>query len=519
MNENQTVGDESADMSDMGRGLPMASARDSEAIARERVYLQELSGRSWLVRGGGYFKLSGPGWIQSALTLGGGSGSTSLFAGALAGYALLWVQPTSMAIGAIMMGAMAYMTLSTGIRPFHAVNRYAHPVLGWGWALATLVANFIWIFGQFNVSASVFGDMITVGGEHTPEFAVSLGRRLLGAETPAGTAAGMGMGALVCPLIAVVTLWVTWHYSKGTRGVRWFENAMKIVVAGIILCFAVVVIKIGTQWGEVFKGFFSFHKLPRIDETDKLDVVISMYATAVGINMTFLFPYTLLARGWGREHRGLAGFDIGFGMIIPFVFATSCLTISASNVLHKQLPEIEARISAIEGDVTLTQEQKDGQISEAKQSIRGAVAMSKSLEPLLGARWSHIVFGLGFLGMTTSSIVTMMLVSGFTLCEICGGRPNGKAYKIGISIPALGLFGPLVFGKLQMWLMVPISVFCFFFIPIAYVTFLILMNNKRFLGKDRPEGLRRWLWNTGMVFAILVVTFGGAYKIYSIFNS
>jgi len=503
---------------DIKRGLPMASTQNPEGLAKERAYLQELESRPLWARAGGYFKLSGPGWIQSALTLGGGSGSTSLFAGALAGYTLLWVQPTSMAIGAIMMGAMAYMTLSTGIRPFHAVNRFAHPMLGWSWALATVIANFIWIFGQFNVSASVFGDMMTIGGERTPDFAVALGRMILGADTDPAQSAGMGYGAIACPFIALITLWVTWHYSKGSRGVRWFENAMKILVAGIILCFAIVVFKTDTEWGKVFKGFFSFHKMPRIDESDKLDVVISMFATAVGINMTFLFPYTLLARGWGRAHRGLAKFDLGFGMLIPFVFATSCLMISASNILHKQLPEIEARIAAIEADTTLTEEAKNEQISEAKQSIRGAVAMSESLEPLLGARWSHIVFGLGFLGMTTSSIVTMMLVSGFTLCEICGGEPTGRAYKLGISIPALGLFGPLVFGKLQMWLMVPISVFCFFFIPIAYVTFFVLMNNKRFLGEDRPEGISRWIWNTGMILAILVVTFGGAYKIYSIFN-
>ncbi len=518
MNDQLTPTSEPPQTSDREHGLPMAIALDAEAMAKERAYLRELETRPLLSRAGGYLKLSGPGWIQSALTLGGGSGSTSLFAGALAGYTLLWVQPTSMAIGAIMLGAMAYMTLSTGMRPFHAVNRYAHPILGYGWAVATLIANFVWIFGQFNVSASVAGDMFTVGGRRTPDFAVGLGQRLLGPEVSAAEAASAGWGVLVCPLIALVTLWVTWHYGKGSRGVRWFENAMKLIVAGTIVCFAVVVLKSDTRWGEMLKGFVSFNKLPRVDETDKLDVVISMFATAVGINMTFLFPYTLLARGWGREHRGLAKFDLAFGMFLPFVFAVSCLVISAGNVLHAKLPEIEAKVAAIEADATLTPEQQADLIKRTRQSIRGAVAMSRSLEPLLGSEWSHIVFGLGFLGMTTSSIVTMMLVSGFTLSEICGGKPGGVAYKIGMAIPAIGMLGPLVFGQLQMWLMVPISVFCFFFIPIAYVTFLILMNSKKFLGDDRPRGIRRIGWNIGMVLAILVVTFGGAYKIYATFG-
>lgn len=499
-------------------GLPMAVPLDPVAQAKEKAYLQKLEGKPLPTRLGGYLKLSGPGWIQSALTLGGGSGSTSLFAGALAGYTLLWVQPTAMIIGAVMMGAMAYMTLSTGIRPFHAVNRYAHPILGWGWAIATLVANFTWVFGQFNVSTSVVGDVLTVGGEYTPAFTTAVGRYLFGAETPVSEAAAMGYGVLACPLIAIICLWIAWHYGKGTRGVRWFENAMKLVVAGVIACFAIVVFTTDTRWGEVLKGFFSFNKLPRTDQTDTLDIVISMFANAVGINMTFLFPYTLLARGWGREHRSLAGFDLGLGMVLPFVFAVSCLVISAGNTLHlKSLPEVQSRIAAIEADDSLTPAEKNTRIALAKKPLQSAVSMSQSLEPLLGPRWSHIIFGLGFLGMTTSSVITMMLVSGFTLSEICGGSPRGLAFRVGICIPMLGMFGPLIFGKLQMWLMVPISVFCFFFMPIAYITFFLLMNSRGFLGDDRPKGLRRWLWNIGMLLAICVVTFGGGYKIYSIF--
>ena len=40
------------------------------------------------------------------------------------------------------------------------------------------------------------------------------------------------------------------------------------------------------------------------------DVMISAAATAVGINMTFFMPFVLLRRKWGREHRGLAKFDL-----------------------------------------------------------------------------------------------------------------------------------------------------------------------------------------------------------------
>jgi len=522
MNDNQNTTNGMRQETPAADGMPIVGTVDVEALAKEKAYLESLSGKSTLTRFGGYLKLSGPGWIQSALTLGGGSGSLSLFAGALAGYALIWVNPLSMLFGVIMMGAMAYMTLSTGIRPFKAVNEYAHPILGWGWVLATLFANFIWIFGQFNVSSSVVGNIFTYGGSYAPDSMVQFGRFFFGNDLTSGDAANNAFGALACLVIAPLCLWVALHYGKGSRGVHWFENAMKLMVAGIILCFAIVVFKTDTDWLGVIQGMFSF-KMPSLHglmEKDKLDVVISAFSAAVGINMTFVFPYTLLARGWGREHRGLCGFDLSFGMFIPFVFAVSCLTIAAGNTLYKdQFPRVCVKVSTIQTNNELTQAQKDEQIDEAKKTLRNAVSMSQSLEPMLGRRYSHIVFGLGFLGMTTSSIVTMMLVSGFALCEVCGGRAGGTAFKIGACIPALGMFGPLVFGKMQMWLMVPISVFCFFFIPIAYITFFVLMNNRRFLGDDMPRGVKRLIWNTGMLIAIVVVTAGGAYKLVAIFSS
>ena len=43
-----------------------------------------------------YLKLLGPGYLQSAMTLGGGTASASLFAGAVFGYQLLWVAPVAM---------------------------------------------------------------------------------------------------------------------------------------------------------------------------------------------------------------------------------------------------------------------------------------------------------------------------------------------------------------------------------------------------------------------------------------
>ena len=67
--------------------------------------------------------------------------------------------------------------------------------------------------------------------------------------------------------------------------------------------------------------------------------MIAAAAAAVGINMTFLLPYSMLARGWDRTFRGLARWDLITGMAIPFVLVTSCIVISSASAFHGKADE------------------------------------------------------------------------------------------------------------------------------------------------------------------------------------
>ena len=98
-----------------------------------------------------YLRLSGPGWLQSAITLGGGSLGSALYLGMIGGTDLLWVQLVAIIAGVVMLSAISYVTLSTGKRPFPAINQYINPVLGVGWITATILANMIFILPQFSL--------------------------------------------------------------------------------------------------------------------------------------------------------------------------------------------------------------------------------------------------------------------------------------------------------------------------------------------------------------------------------
>ena len=53
------------------RGFPMVEGRDAASLEAERKFLAEIEARPhFWQRWPGYWKLTGPGWVQSALTLG-----------------------------------------------------------------------------------------------------------------------------------------------------------------------------------------------------------------------------------------------------------------------------------------------------------------------------------------------------------------------------------------------------------------------------------------------------------------
>ena len=121
----------------------------AEPEALQGVMQKPIYKRLWI-----YTRLSGPGWLQSAITLGGGSLGSSLYLGMLAGFALMWLQPLAMILGVIMLSAIGYVALSTGKRPFAAINEHVNPVLGWSWALATMMANMVWCLPQFSLGVN-----------------------------------------------------------------------------------------------------------------------------------------------------------------------------------------------------------------------------------------------------------------------------------------------------------------------------------------------------------------------------
>lgn len=453
-----------SDTGDLARGLPMFTASAPQELAKEKAELAELAGKGLLHRWRGYLAMSGPGWLQSALVLGSGSAMASLFAGAYMQYKLLWVQPLAMGLGIVMFAAMSYQTLSTGIRPFDAMRRFIHPVVAWSWAIGALLATVIWHLPQYALAAGMTDDMIKAATGWQP-------------SSPAVQTAVMIVIGLA---VLAISTTVVWCYSSGHRGIRIYERTLKGLVWMIILAFLIVIGRAamsgGIEWGSLFKGFLPLH-IP----TDRrgVSIVMAAFSASTGINATFLFPYTLLARGWGKEHRGLSRFDLITGMLLPFCIATSLMIIATGCTIYDPV-----RFAA----------------GGTKLSPMEAAAMLESTG--LSMLFSRIIFGLGIIAMAMTSITMHMLICGFAACEVFGIEPGGWRYRLACLIPAPGFAGVVLWKYIGPWIAIPASAICGLMLPIAFIAFFILNNSSRYLGKDKPSGIKALAWNIAMLVSI-----------------
>jgi hypothetical protein len=249
----------------------------------------------------------------------------------------------------------------------------------------------------------------------------------------------------------------------------------------------------------------------------------------------------MLRRRWGKRHRGLAIFDLSIGLIVPFVLATSCIVIAAAASFYaktgdileedgtplpaaekvyygafKTHPKVVEATQSASDKVAATRAAVDA-LPDAERKLgamlaqRNNLQLASTLSPLTGPTIAQKVFGFGVLGMAVSTIIVLMLMNGFVFCEMFGKPGHRTIHMLGCAVSGLGGFaGAFLWGNpdARAALAVPTSVIGGSMIPIAYFTFFLLMNSRRLLGSDLPTGMRRVWWNSLMIIATGIATYG-----------
>ena len=487
-----------------------------------------------------YAKQTGPGWLQAAVTLGGGSLAGALFLGVAGGTGLLWLQPLAMFFGVMMLASLAYVTLSTEDTPFVSVCKHISPVLAWAWLIGTVVADCVFCPAQ-----------------------ASLG---LGAVQQ-----NFGLGSVnkyvITTVMAITAFAVVVLYSKGTKGVATFENVLKVMVAVVILCFfgaAITHISQGNvSWTEIGSGLIpDFTTL--FEPADSLeasiaatgeasgwwttyigntqrDVIIAAFGTAVAINMTFLLPYTLKKKGWGKKDRELSRYDLALGLAVPFIIAATFLVITSSAQFHDKSDDVLGKdgkpIALQEGYYKLLSKrlQHDGPVPEntaelhaaadalpladrhlaAALTKRDAKQLATALAPLVGEKPAQMIFGIGVFAMAISTMIVHMLMNGFAISQAFGKVGSTKYFLLGAAIPAVtAALAPYLWsGANKTAMQIPASVIATTLLPIAYLTFLLLMNSKKVLGEEKLTGGKLQIVNTLMLLGIGVSGFASIWAL------
>ena len=348
-------------------------------------------------------------------------------------------------------------------------------------------------------------------------------------------------------------------------GARIFDLFLKALVGMIVVCFFGVVVYLSMSgkldWSNILAGFIpdlsqanqptgelaglvgslpeslrEFWSTKIIKE--QRAVMIGAAATAVGINMTFLLPYSMLNRGWDKPFRGLARFDLCTGMAIPYILVTSCVVIASAASFHAVLdepfksedPAVMAQSEFFAGARPLLEQRLQHEMPESFSNLdeseqlaamaklpeaekriavslvkRNAFQLSQSLAPLLGESNANLVFGLGIFGMGFSTIIILMLINGYAFCEMTGTEQGSPAFVAGCLVSGIsGAMWPLIWdGPAKLWLAILTSSFGMMLLPIAYFTFFMMMNSRSLMGGEKPTAGKMAVWNLLMGISVI----------------
>ena len=227
----------SAEVSTSAKLIRMTNPPDPAALAAEKEMLPGTRTRS-SAGAPGYLRLSGPGYLQTAMTLGGGTAFASLFAGAAFGYQLLWVAPLAMLIGIIVLSAIAPDPVDRREPvPGDAAPRRRAARLRLGLQRAPVLDHLA--LPAVRAGSCVAVDIGAVAG--------------FGGLKPSGWAWSCSSGRCH-PLL----------YGATPRLVRLVRAHHQVHGLGVVLCFGWVVFQTGiSDWGALLRGFLSFESPAR----------------------------------------------------------------------------------------------------------------------------------------------------------------------------------------------------------------------------------------------------------------
>ena len=431
------------------RAYPISAPIPPEELQRQTQALAAAREKGFIRGLPTYVKLGGPGFIGAALTLGAGTMTSSMLAGSQFGYKTLWILWVAVGSGMFMMAAMARFTCQGG---FNLIEQQARM---YGWFIARVLTAFVGMvtvavvfnFGQVALGTHLMESIVEISGGNFPQ-------------------------EYNWPLYIILTSLIALSYGRGkSGGIRLFEQFMKWCLAAMVLCFALCLFVVGIDWAAAIRGTF----VPWLPSgVLGIDLFIASSAAAIGVADWALFHYNGHAKGWRREHEGLARVDLIAGFFIPF-FVICFLVVSVfAGTLYKAGGEIP----------------------------QSAAELSQALVPLLGEKGAQYAFMIGFLTVPITTSIGLCLLSAIGIHEVFGWKPDVYSWrwKACLLLPQVGLFA--AYYPSPVMLIIIIAAALSLTNNVVGWSFYMMLNNKELMGEGRS--LSR-LWNLGIMIQVTLL--------------
>lgn len=423
--------------------------RQTAEALQEKAYLKKLDAQPSMKRFLGYCKLSGPGFMNAAFTLGAGSFASSVTLGAMYGYKMLWIPLYSFAFGLFMLALATRFVTASDIPVIKAQDRFHGKFFG-SFAtglVACCIASIVFNFGQYALGSDAVTSLFAVINMDVPK----------------------NVSWLVLVAISV-PLSLMYGSGDNPKGVKIVENAMKIMIGIMLVVFGAVIFVTGVNVPAMISGLL----IPTLPSgIDGIVMLIASLTATIGVMDWILFNNGMESRGYTDGYETLGRFDSVFGGLIPVTLVLSFVSIAFAE--------------AFSG--------KPG-IPTTSGELCGA------LVGIIPSAWIQVGFYVGVIALVCSSMIGLSVTCATTFYQSTSVKKDTKSlfHKLIVLAPQIGFLGAF-FGKPVM-IVVAVAAMQSLFNWISGNSWYLLGNNPKYLGE---KVIQSRIFNIGILGSISIL--------------
>ncbi|TQO37967.1 Mn2+/Fe2+ NRAMP family transporter [Arenibacter algicola] len=374
----------------------------------------------------------GPGIFAIGYTIGTGSVTSMIVAGSTYGMQLLWVLLLSCVFSGILMFSYGNYALVTGETALFAFKKH----LKWGKLIAIMIIIGI-SFGQWNSLMGILG----ISANIIFEIFLIYFPNLQGHQYES---------VLIIAIVVIIVMYGFLLVGK----YAFFEKILVIFVTIMGLSFFISLFMVYPLPIEVAKGL-----IPSIPKVEGGKMMVAAFVGTTMAAATFLSrPLFVKGKGWNINNLKQQKKDSIIAACLVFVISASVMAVASGALFHEGQP------------------------------VTKVLDMVNTLEPVAG-KFALTLFFFGTLSAGLSSIFPCLLIAPILLADYQSGEldTTSKQFKIITAVACLFALIVPVFGANPIEMQILSQVFNVFVLPLVILGIILLINNKKLMGKYKAS--------------------------------